>query len=315
MDDFQFIKPAKVKNHSSPQNLILICLVFIFLVFSVFAPIYLKLALLDIFFSVPLQYQSLNVNTNILLLGADAANRIHRSDTIMVMNVNSIKREVNLISIPRDSLVVIPGRGLDKINHAFAYGGAELSRKTAEKLFRIRIPYYILVDIKGLENIVDNLGGVPIEVEKRMYYSDYAGGLSVDLYAGPQILNGKKALSYVRFRHDNEGDFGRIKRQQKFLRAMSETILKRENLLKAPAIFLNLMSKVETNLNTKQILSLSSVMREAREKDSISMHSLDGWGIMIDGIYYYKLDEKSLDALSRCFLGGGGNLPERKESE
>ncbi len=304
MDDFQFAKPAKAHNIHFSQNIILLSLLFIFILFSLLSPLYLKLALLDIFFSVPLQYQSLNVNTNILIMGADAANRVHRSDTIMVMNVNSIKKEVNLISIPRDSLVIIPGRGLDKINHAFAYGGADLSRKTVEKLFRIRIPYYILVDIKGLENIVNSLGGVPVEVEKRMYYSDFAGGLHVNLYPGPQVLNGKQALAYVRFRHDNEGDFGRIKRQQKFLRAISEAILKKENILKAPAVFLNLMSKVETNLNTKQILSLSSVMREAREKDSISMHSLDGWGIMIDGIYYYKLDEKALDAVSRCLLGG-----------
>ena len=124
-----------------------------------------KLALIDIFLGLT-PTSPLLPATNILVLGVDDAFG-HRSDTIMVLHTDPEQKEAFLISIPRDTLTVLPGRGLDKINHAYAYGGIDLARRTVENLLEIEIPYYILVSLRGVTNLIDELGGVPIHVEKR----------------------------------------------------------------------------------------------------------------------------------------------------
>ena len=127
-----------------------------------------------------------------------------------------------MLSIPRDSRVKIDGHGWDKINHAYAYGGSKLSKSVVEKLLGIPIEYTVVMNFQGFVRMIDALGGVTIDVEKRMYYSDPYDddrGLYIDLHPGVQKLNGKAAIEYVRYR-DEEGDIGRVARQQKFLTAL-----------------------------------------------------------------------------------------------
>lgn len=139
----------------------------------------MKLALLDVFFSLTPTAPMLS-ETNILILGLDRGGT-SRSDTIMLLHIDPEKRQASVLSIPRDTLAVIPGRGLDKINHAYAFGGQELSRRAVSDLVHTDIPYYVLVDLKGIEKLIDDIGGIEIDVEKRMYYVDYAGDLHIDL--------------------------------------------------------------------------------------------------------------------------------------
>jgi LCP family protein required for cell wall assembly len=244
-----------------------------------------KLALFELFFSLSPTTQSF-AKTNVLVVGVDDAYG-HRSDTIMVLNCDPATKSVSIISIPRDTLAVLPGRGLDKINHAYAYGGIELSRRTVENLLGIEIPYYIEVNLSGIINIIDDLGGVPVDVEKRMYYVDYGGGLYIDLKPGYQRLTGKQAMGYLRYRADG-GDFKRINRQQKFLRALASELLKRDNMLRSPKLFLSLLSYLNTNLNLRQSLGLSLNVRNAVEMGTVSMVTLPGSDMMVDGIYYLK---------------------------
>jgi len=246
-----------------------------------------RFALLELFFALT-PVSPLISETNILVLGLDDAFG-HRSDTIMLLHVDPNSKQASVISVPRDTLAVIPGRGLDKINHAFAYGGVELSRKTLEEFFHLNIPYYVTVDLSGIEALIDKIGGVEIEVEKRMYYVDYAGGLFIDLYPGKQRLNGKQAMGYLRFRH-TDNDFARIARQQKFLQALGKEIMKKENLLQSPALFLSLLSCVDTNLNSRQVLALSLILRNALEEGRITMTTVPGSDFLVDGIYYWKPD-------------------------
>ncbi|MFH1361468.1 MAG: LCP family protein, partial [bacterium] len=207
------------------------------LLFSFVGIVASKLALLEVFINLAPTTVSLP-KSNVLIVGIDNAFG-HRSDTIMVLHTDPENKEVALFSIPRDTLALLPDRGLDKINHAYAYGGIDLTRKAVENLLKIDIPYYVSVNLSGITNIIDELGGITIDVEKRMYYVDHAGGLYIDLQPGMQKLSGEKAMGYLRYRRDG-GDFKRIARQQKFLRCLGNEILKKEHILSTPKLLLAL---------------------------------------------------------------------------
>ena len=159
---------------------------------------------------------------HVMIMGVDSrGDDVGRSDTLMVTAVDVDQKKAALLSIPRDTRVAIDGHGFDKINHAYAYGGHKLTQQTVEHLLDVPIDHYIVIDIKSFERIIDAIGGVDINVEKRMHYEDPwddDGGLVIDLYPGEQHMDGKKAIQYVRYR-DGEGDIGRIGRQQKFMKA------------------------------------------------------------------------------------------------
>ncbi|MFH1826598.1 MAG: LCP family protein [bacterium] len=258
-----------------------------------------KLSLYNVFFALT-PTETVFPEANILLLGIDDAFG-HRADTIMVLHTNPANNQAALISIPRDTLAVLPGRGLDKINHAYAYGGVELTRQSVEQMLNIEIPYYIIVNLAGIANIIDELGGVKIEVEKRMYYVDHAANLYIDLEPGQQTLSGKEVMGYLRYRRDG-GDFSRISRQHKFLTAMADELLKKSNLVRSPAIFLTLLSYLDTNLNSKQTIALSLGLRRAYELGQVKMATLPGTDLMIDGIYYWKADTEALKQIVKQFI-------------
>ncbi len=113
------------------------------------------------------------VHVNILFLGVDSVDHSSRSDTIIVVGISPDKK-VALLSIPRDTRVEVPGKGYTKINHAYAYGGISLLKETIEKFMGIKIDYYVKTDYQGFEKVIDKLGGIEINVEKRMYYIDKA---------------------------------------------------------------------------------------------------------------------------------------------
>ncbi|MBI5399496.1 LCP family protein [Candidatus Saganbacteria bacterium] len=266
-----------------------------FVILSVFFGFFLaiasRLALFEVFINLT-PTAPLMANANVLVVGVDNAFG-HRSDTIMVLHTDPSSKAVSLVSIPRDTLAVIPGRGLDKINHAYAYGGVELTRKTVSQFFGIDIPYYVAVNLSGIVDIIDELGGITLDVERRMYYVDYAGDLYIDLKPGVQHLSGKQAMGYLRYRHD-DGDIKRIARQQKFLQALGNELLRRDNLLRSPQLFLTLLSYIDTNLNSRQTLGLALTLRQAQEFGRVQMATVPGHDMMVDGVYYLKSDEKQV---------------------
>ena len=239
---------------------------------------------------------------NVLLMGVDATPGAKRTDAIMVVNVNPVRKAVTIVSIPRDTLVVIPGMKLDKINHAYAYGGPELACSTTSNFLGVKIDKYIKVNINKLEELIDKIGGVTIDVDERLYYVDYAGGLFIDLKPGRQRLNGKQAIGYLRFRHDAAGDFGRIKRQQVFLQAVASEIIKSKNFVQIYAVIMDLMGSVETNLYSSQIFSMASVVRESYENANIALVSLPGTGTKINGIYYLQPDNALIEKVVKKYF-------------
>ncbi len=240
-------------------------------------------------------------NLNFLLLGVDArpGEKDSRSDSLIVVSIDRATKKIAMVSIPRDSLVDIPKHGKDKINSANALGGADLARETVEDLLGIEIPYYVKTNFDGFKEIVDTLGGVDLEVEKRMYYP--AEG--INLRPGMQRLDGSKALAYVRFRHDALGDITRTQRQQKFLAALAGEMLQASTIIKLPRLVPQLMDAVETNLGVKDAIFLTRAASNLKANNIVTA-TLPGSFFNYKGASYWKVDEaKTKVVLSELFQG------------
>jgi len=238
---------------------------------------------------------------NVLLLGMDArpGEKEARTDSIIVVSIDRDTKKIAMVSVPRDTLVEIPGHGPNKINSANALGGAELAKKTVESLLGVEIPYYVKTNFEGFKEIVDTLGGVDIEVEKRMYYP----AENINLRPGMQRLNGTDALGYVRFRHDALGDISRAERQQKFLTALAKEMLRARTIIKLPKLIPQLMDAVETNLKMGDAIFLARVASKLNP-DNIVTATLPGTFYNYKGISYWKADEdKAKVVLNDLFRG------------
>lgn len=185
-----------------------------------------------------------------------------RSDTIIIMRVDFLNNQINLLSIPRDTAVHIPGyRGIRKINAAHALGGPELTAQTIQDLIGVPTDYYIVVNYKVMEQTIDQLGGVTVNVDKQLDYDDNWGNLHIHLKPGIQRLNGKQAIGFVRYRHANRGpadsDFVRMGRQQILLQAVKSQIMNPRVLLRLPGALDSIRNNLVTNMSYDQLLSLA----------------------------------------------------------
>lgn len=225
---------------------------------------------------------------NVLLLGIDArpGEKDARSDSMILVSIDKNSKKIAMVSIPRDSLVDISGYGKNKINSANALGGAELARTTVEDLLDIQIPYYVKTNFDGFKEIVDTLGGVDMQVEKRMYYP--AEG--INLRPGQQRLNGLNALAYVRFRHDALGDITRTERQQKFLASLAKEMMQTSTIIKLPRLIPQLMKAVDTNLGAGDAIFLAGVASKL-DSNNIITATLPGVFYNYKGASYWKVDE------------------------
>ena len=172
-----------------------------------------------------------NGTKNILLLGSDTRDNISgRSDSMMVLQVDG-RGKPKLVSFMRDMYVNIPGVGENKLNAAYAYGGADLVRQTLKENFGIDCRYYAMVDFQTFEKGVDALfpSGVQIDAEK-----DMSAYIDEPITQGPQRMNGHTLLNYARFRMDEEGDFGRVRRQQQVMQAVFGQLKNPLVLLRGP---------------------------------------------------------------------------------
>ena len=244
---------------------------------------------------------------NVLLLGNDArrGETSARTDSIMLVSIDSKQKRVAMLSIPRDSYVSIPGHGKDKINHAAVYGGPELTAKTVSQLLGITVNNYIMVDYEGFKNIVDILGGVDYDVEANMYHWDPENGSAyqIDLKKGPQHLDGAKALQYVRFRGYASGDIARSEHQQAFFMALADKWLQPSTVLKLPSLAPELSRCVKTNLSAGDLLKLASTARFFDSGDIVAQ-TLPGWNTEINGISYWGIDTDNAKVVLAKLLSG-----------
>lgn len=229
---------------------------------------------------------------NIMIMGVDRrADDVGRSDTLMVLTYNPADKKASLLSLPRDTRVHIEKNDYDKINHAYAYGGHELTKKTVEAFLNVPVDYYVMIDVHAFEKIIDAVGGVDIDVEKRMYYEDPwddDGGLVIDLYPGKQHMDGKTAIQYVRYR-DGEGDIGRITRQQKFIKAFMSQIISPSILPKLPEIIQNISSAIQTDMPIDKMISLMTDLPTVQQ-NGLNSTMVPGKPAYIEDISYWIPD-------------------------
>jgi LCP family protein required for cell wall assembly len=223
---------------------------------------------------------NLNQRINILIMGVDSRDPSDpgRSDSIMLVGFDPVSGTINVMSIPRDSRVNIPGHGYDKINATtnpdyFSDGGIPLLERTIEGMIPgIRINYYAKTDFAGFEKVIDALGGVTINVEKRMYYK--SADTLIDLQPGVQHMDGKTALGYARFRHDTVGDFGswggeeygRVVRQKELFKAIIAQTTALRNVWKLPPVIRAIEEAVTTDLLPADMLHLALAFKDATDK-------------------------------------------------
>ncbi|MBP2628780.1 MAG: cell envelope-related transcriptional attenuator [Firmicutes bacterium] len=233
---------------------------------------------------------------NIMVMGVDErSDDVGRSDTLFVLTVDTNTKEVAMLSVPRDTRVKIPGKSWDKINHAYAFGGQKLSQQAVEDLLGIKIDRHIEINIAGFKKIIDAMGGVTIDVEKRMYYNDPYdddGGLVIDLRPGVQHMDGRTAIQYVRYR-DEEGDIGRVERQQKFLKAVLNQVASPSVITKIPAIIREVSSVVKSDMSTSEMLNLAKILSDASKK-GLKTDMVPGKPGYIDDVSYWLPDLMAL---------------------
>lgn len=238
----------------------------------------------------PYYYEEVEGITNIALFGVDAPlGKRGRSDAIMIVTIDRNTKKIKLSSIIRDSYVNIPDRGMDKVNHAYAFGGPELALKTLNSNFHLDIKNFATVNFTTLPKIVDILGGVSIEVT-----SAEASKISGISSAGTYNLTGAQALEYSRIRKI-DSDFARSERQRTVMEAIIKKMLDKP-VTSYPGILSKIMPLVTTNMAANDILSIAgnvvtsgirTVEQNRFPEDSYSS------GQTIKGIYYYVFNRES----------------------
>ena len=214
---------------------------------------------------------------NILVMGTDAvpgasetspAAFSGRTDTLLLVRVNPEAGTINVLSIPRDTRVNIPGYGMDKINQANVEGGPELVAQTVGyNLGNVTIDRYVRVSTNAFKELVDLVGGVEVMVPKRMEYTDRTQGLYIDLYPGWQLLDGDQAEQFARFRRDANGDIGRVQRQQILLKAFRDRLTNPTVIPKLPQAVRVVQRHVDTNLSLEEMLALANFGLELESSD------------------------------------------------
>lgn len=200
---------------------------------------------------------------NILVLGSDTResneNNRPRSDSMILLSIDPVTKEAAMMSILRDLYVKIPGHGQNRINAALAYGGPNLAMKTTSDLLNVPIQYYAYTDFEGFIALVDAIGGITIDVEKDMKYTDSADKhqYDINLKKGVQHMDGKTALQYVRYRGDNLHNIGRSERQRKFMNAVFDKMKSFSSIVKLPIILNKMEPYIQTNIQPDDMTKLA----------------------------------------------------------
>lgn len=243
--------------------------------------------------------------TNILLIGSDTRTDSltgSQSDTIMIVHVDESGDYLSMLSLPRDLRVEVEGNGTHKLNWTYAAGGAALLIKTIQQVTGLDMDHYVELDLKAFVDMTDSLGGIYLEVDRPYSRVDltpeFNRQIEGNLEPGYQLLDGLHALGYVRYRYDSNLDYGRMARQQRFLRALRQEAKGWDLGLKLPGLVGGFLDNAATDLGTNRIIGLA---RWGVGIDSERMRQvvLRGEGKTIDGLRYaICTDEQIADAVT-----------------
>jgi LCP family protein required for cell wall assembly len=179
------------------------------------------------------------------------------SDTMLLVRFNPKTNGMTLLSIPRDTRVVMEKYGVQKINAANVHGGPVLAASEVSKLLgNVEISRYARINVLAVGKLVDALGGLTIDVPKDMKYTDESQHLYINLKKGEQLLNGDQVMQFLRFRHDASGDIGRVQRQQLVIRAVIQQAINPLKIAAIPQVVEAIKSDVDSNLNVEELMAL-----------------------------------------------------------
>lgn len=250
---------------------------------------------------------------NILIMGVDIGgiesdNEPKRTDTILLMNYNPKNKKINIISIPRDTRVVIHNNW-QKINNAHAINGVSGLINSVEDLLKVNINYYAKLNYEGFRTLIDNVGGIDMEISQNMYYDDASQNLYINFKKGELVhLNGKKAEEFFRWRKNNDGtglidgDLGRIKNQHLFIEKFIEKLKKPSTLPRIPIMLSTLPKYVETNMGPSDIVKYAYDFLRV-EKSNMQIMTLKGEPKYIGRVSYFIYDENANRDIVSVFRG------------
>lgn len=208
------------------------------------------------------------------------------TDTIMLVKLDLGKKEINILHIPRDTMLDT-NRKVKKVNSSYQVGGIELFEKDVASLTGFFVNRYVLFDIEGVEKAVDAIGGVYFDVPQDMKYYDPTQNLSINIKKGYQHLTGEQVVKVARYRSGYfNGDIGRIEVQQKLIKALAKQALKPENILRIPEIVGIIMDNVETDIDLGNMIWLANQVKDF-SLDNIHTYMLPGIDATIDGLSYW----------------------------
>ncbi|QCJ44132.1 LytR family transcriptional regulator [Bacillus sp. S3] len=264
-------------------------------------------------------------NISILLIGVDESKirakqygEAVRSDALLVATFNKKEKSVKLLSIPRDSYVYIPGKNKkDKITHAHAFGGPKMTIETVQELLDIPIDYYVKINFYAFMDVVDALDGIDVDVPYALSEQDSEDRPNaINLKPGFQTLNGEEALALARTRH-HDTDVMRGMRQQEIIKALMKKALSIQSFSKHTDIIKAVGDNMQTNMSFTDMKSLIDygLSGSGLNIDTLNLNGEDAY---INKIYYYKLDETSLDetkTILKTHLGLNENTAQRNQTD
>lgn len=225
------------------------------------------------------------------------------TDTMILAHLDPARQQVRLLSIPRDTRVPIPGHGTFKINAANPYGGPKLAEDVVQSFLNLPVDRYMVINTQGVIQVVDALGGVNVFVPKAMNYDDNTGHLHIHLDKGWNFLDGRHAHDFLRFRHDDLGDIGRVQRQQAFMQALMTQYMTPLNLLKTPRLLSVASANMETDLSAGELLRIVAWAKDLK-RDQVAQAMVPGREAIIHGGWYWDPDLDGTHQVVQGFLLG-----------
>lgn len=224
----------------------------------------------------------------------DADGGGQRSDTVMVLSINPQKKTTEIVSIPRDTQAEIVGKGTtEKINHAYAYGGPDMAVKSVENLLNVPIDHYATIDMDGMQDMIDTVGGINVTSNASFSYDGYQFSEGIQSH-----MDGKEAMAFIRSRKEEGagGDFGRQERQQLVIQGLANKLTSISSVTHFNSLMNHVEDNVKTDLTVGELNKIRSNYNEANEQ--VNRHQLDGQGgIQDDGLYYFIPSESSLSEI------------------
>lgn len=239
-----------------------------------------------------------------VLMGVDAKDVKHiengtRSDTMMIVSMDTSTGMTDIISVPRDTYASIEGYGKQKLNHSFNYGGPELTLKTINENLGTNIESYIVMDYDFVKKVTDVVGGVEVDVPMDMKYTDEYSDppLYIDLKQGIQTLNGDEAIQFLRFRkgYVNQ-DLGRVEAQQQFAGAFLQKLKEPQTWLKTPILLQSYEQYTDSNMPFSSVIKMGKNVGNF-SMENISTHTLPGEAGYKNKISYFFLNKEATDEL------------------